>query len=214
MLVSSSQLRCQTCATDTQSIAGVARLMASHAAWTCRPSTTSLRRRNKAKHCQLPSQRAEVLEGSPGDWVLQVRRPCLTTCKCGATITNLVVCHHVKWSSCGSAGSGRTDGACMLQVLGQQGARQRSLLQRLAAQHLAGYVLQPGNSVVLPLMGQDVLFRVRPGCKQACSLQSCLKACYIRAHGVLLSIVQAAVRPLTTPAGTSDGRLLHCRCRL
>ena len=96
MLASSSQLRCQTCATDTQSIAGVARLMASHATWTCRPSTTSLRRRKKAKQHQLPSQPAEVLEGSPGDWVLQVRPPCLTTCKCGVTTTHLVVCHHVK----------------------------------------------------------------------------------------------------------------------
>ena len=34
-------------------------------------------------------------------------------------------------------------------------------MQVLAAQHMAGRVLLPGNPVVLPLMGRDVVFKVR-----------------------------------------------------
>ena len=123
-------------------------------------STKVVCRRNRGKQPEEPSQPAEVLAGSPSNWVLQVQPLCL----------------HLDqlWTGKASGQAELFSKECLyslkictlpidvfMQVLSQQGERQRGLLQRLAAQHLAGFVLQPGNPVVLPLMGQDVVFRVR-----------------------------------------------------
>ena len=49
-----------------------------------------------------------------------------------------------------------------LRVLASGGDRQRRLLGALAGRQLAGAAPLPGNAVVLPLLGRDVVFRVQP----------------------------------------------------
>ena len=108
--------------------------------------------------------------------------------------------------------------AFCMQVLSQQGERQRGLLQRLAAQHLAGFVLQPGNPVVLPLMGQDVVFRVRScACDFICEMMpshSGRRHAPVTPLHVASAAATAAAVHASVPRDTIKSASHHDACRI